>query len=539
MKIGQMKKLINILLALVVIVFSACEMNEIDTAKLTDFAPGLSFLSPTDGGKIVQGNFDIVAGFADGNASPLASVDLVLMDASESEIFTHSASLSGTRDTLRLAAEDFGAASLEVGVYTLKMTISDSKGQQSEMVSSFEISKLPFAANNDEMYIAGSFNGWSWDSLELVSDYTWEVKNIEMDGGEWKFKNTKDWTDADWGDSDCNGVMEVTTGGGANTNCGYSGLVNVRFNDETLQYTIEPAVTIETNLSSLFLLGSFNDFQGTAYEFTSSEDHIWVLDEIELKSGYSFRFSEGAFGGTSFGDNEPDSIADMSAPNIVLGNDFPDAIYSVTFNDETLEYAFTFVRNLFPSELYLVGGSTVAGWDPASAVQFVSTGEGYFEMYAYLTVAGDGFKFLQERDWAGDWGADGANEGSLLQEGENNLTVPEDGFYRINVNFIEGTWAVTASSWGLIGDATPGGWDADTDMTLSAAEKGNYTWMMDVTLTDGEVKFRENDGWDVNFGDSGADGSLEYGGDNIVVSAGSYTVTLTLDPVNGYTYSIQ
>ncbi len=534
-----MKQSINILLALMVFFFSACEMNEIDTAELTDFAPGLSFLTPSDGGKIVQGNFDIVAGFADGNTSPLASVDLVLMDTSETELFTHSATLSGTRDTLKLAAEDFDAASLEVGIYTLKMTVADSKGQVSEMVSTFEISKLPFAANNDEMYVAGGFNGWSWDSLKLVSDYTWEIKNLEMDGGEWKFKNTKDWSDQDWGDGDCNGVMEITTGGGANTNCGYSGLVNVRFNDQTLQYTVEPAVTIETNINSLFLLGSFNDFQGEEFEFTSTEDHIWVLDEIELRAGYSFRFSEGAFGGLSFGDNEPDSIADESAPNIKLAGDFPDAIYSITFNDETREYTFTFVRNLFPSELFLVGGSTVAGWDPASSVQFVSTGEGHFEMYTYLTVAGDGFKLLQERDWAGDWGADPANTGSLLQDGENNLSVSGDGFYRINVNFIDGTYSITASNWGVIGDATPAGWDADTDMTLVSAEKGNYTWTLDVTLGDGEMKFRENDGWDVNFGDSGADGSLEYGGDNIAVSAGTYTVTLVLDPVNGYTYSIQ
>ena len=534
-----MKKLINLLfVASALIVFTACQ-EEIDVDALTDFAPGIAYQSPAEGGKVVQGNFDIRVDVADGASSPLASITVELLNANGDVLHTADKGLSGTRDSIIVAASEFSASSLEVGTYSLHITVTDSKGQVTDVTSGFEISKLPFAANNDEMYIAGSLNGWSWDSLELVSDYTWEIKNIEMDGGEWKFKNTKDWTDADWGDSDCNGVMEVTTGGGANTNCGYSGLVNVRFNDQTLQYTIEPAVTIVTNVSSLFLLGSFNDFQGTAYEFTSSEDHVWVLGEVELKAGDSFRFSEGAFGGTSFGDNEPDSIADMSAPNIVLGNDFPDAIYSITFNDETLEYSFAFVRNLFPTELFLVGGSTVAGWDPASSVQFVSTGEGYFEMYTYLTVEGDGFKFLQERDWAGDWGADGSNEGSLLQEGENNFTVAEDGFYRINANFIDGTYSITASNWGIIGDATPGGWDADTDMTLVAAERGNYSWTLDVTLTDGEIKFRENEGWDVNFGDSGADGTLEAGADNIAVSAGSYTITLVLDPVNGYTYTIQ
>lgn len=534
-----MKKIINILFVVsTLITFVACQ-EEIDVDKLTDFAPGIASVSPADGGKVVQGNFDIRVDVADGASSPLASIIVDLQNDAGDILHSATKSLSGTRDSILVVGSEFSASALEVGSYSLHIVVTDSRDQANDVTYSFEISKLPFAANNDEMYIAGGFNGWSWDSLELVADYTWEAKNIELDGGEWKFKNTKDWSDADWGDGDCNGVMEETTGGGANTDCGYSGLVNIRFNDKTLQYTIEPAVTLETNVSSLFLLGSFNDFQGDDYAFTSTEDHVWVLSEVELKAGYSFRFSEGAYGGTSFGDNEPDSIADPSAPNIVLAGDFPDAVYSITFNDETLEYSFTFVRNLFPSELYLVGGSTSAGWDPATAVQFVSTGEGYFELYAYLTVEGDGFKFLEVRDWAGDWGADGANEGSLLQDGESNVTVPSDGFYRINVNFIDGTFSVTESSWGIIGDATPAGWDADTDMSLLSVEKGNYTWTLDVTLTDGEFKFRENDAWDVNLGDSGADGSLEYNGDNISVSAGTYTIRLVLDSVNGYSYSIE
>ncbi|REE01664.1 SusF/SusE family outer membrane protein [Marinoscillum furvescens] len=626
-----MKHSIYTLLALVALLFSACEMDEIDTAKLTDFAPGLAYLAPADGGKIVKGNFDITAAFADGMASPLASVNLALMDASENELFTTSANLSGTRDTLKVAAADFNAAALEVGVYTLKITVTDSKGQVNNISSTFEISKLPFAANNDEMYIAGGFNGWSWDSLKLVEDHIWEIKEIELDGGEWKFKNTKDWSDADWGDSDCDGVMEVTTGGGANTNCSYSGLVNIRFNDNTLQYTVEPAVTLEQNVMSLYLHGTFNNFQGDEYAFTQSEDHVWVLEEVVLKPGDSFKFSEGAYSGRTFGDVEPDSIADKSAPNIVLPQDIKEGVYKVTFNDETLAYSLEFVRNLFPdnlylvgsatsagwdpsgalqfnvvsegkfeifaslvvgefkflqerdwagdwgkgadgeiiqegesniavdadglyrivvdfnnysytvatlpAELYLVGGSTSADWDPSNSVKFVKTDNGKFQIYTYLTVDGGGFKFLQEQAWDGDWGK--GDDGMLKQEGEDNVTVGADGFYRIDVDYTAGTYAVTASNWGIIGSATPAGWDADTDMTLVAAQKGNYSWTIDATLTDGELKFRENDGWDVNFGDSGADGTLDAGGDNIAVTAGTYTITMTLDPINGYTYSIK
>jgi hypothetical protein len=54
----------------------------------------------------------------------------------------------------------------------------------------------------------------------------------------------------------------------------------------------------------------------------------------------------------------------------------------------------------------------------------------------------------------------------------------------------------------------------------------------------GEIKFRANDLWDINLGDTGADGILEYEGENIVVSeAGTYNISLKLGAPD-YTYSI-
>jgi hypothetical protein len=68
--------------------------------------------------------------------------------------------------------------------------------------------------------------------------------------------------------------------------------------------------------------------------------------------------------------------------------------------------------------------------------------------------------------------------------------------------------------------------------------KGSYKWTKTITLFAGEMKFRANDSWDVNLGDDGANGTLEYGGANMNVTAGTYIVELILDPVNGYTYTI-
>ncbi|UII30772.1 SusE domain-containing protein [Fulvivirga ulvae] len=204
-------------------------------------------------------------------------------------------------------------------------------------------------------------------------------------------------------------------------------------------------------------------------------------------------------------------------------------------------FSLTIRRFVNITELYLVGGSTSAGWNEFAAVPFrlIPGSSTEFEIYEYITVAGDGFKFLPTLGtYTGDIGKKPGEEGIWIEEGEENVTVASDGFYRVVFDAANGTYSVTEIGWAIIGSGTPNDWnDPDTDMEHSGA-KGDYKWTIDVTLVDGELKFRANDGWDINFGDDANDGSMEYGGANIPVSGGTYTITLDLDPVNGYSYSI-
>ena len=93
-----------------------------------------------------------------------------------------------------------------------------------------------------------------------------------------------------------------------------------------------------------------------------------------------------------------------------------------------------------------------------------------------------------------------------------------------------------SSKWGLVGDATTNGWDGPdmpfyqtTDKSLDAG-----TFVAYVTLTDGEIKIRADNDWTVNYG--GADGTLEAGGSNIVVTAGTYKIVFN---ENDLTYTIE
>ncbi|MFW5761480.1 MAG: SusF/SusE family outer membrane protein [Cyclobacteriaceae bacterium] len=535
-----MKNLLYIIILSLVAGLYSCSPEEIDIQSLSDFAPGIKSVNPIDGGTVVQGDFDIRVDFVDGTISPLAEGTITLMDENDNVIVTQTKQLTGTLDSMIMEGSEFDAAGLDLGNYKLVILGKDAKDQLVERTTTFAISDLAFPAINRVMYIAGEFNGWGADELTLISDYTWEIKEVDLQGGEWKLKNTVDWTDQDWGDDNCDGVMEVK---GPNIDCNYTGLVNITFNDQTLRYTVKPSVEYETNLNGLVLLGTFNNFQGQDYPFTLTEDYTWTLDEVRLKPGDNLKFAEfPTFQGTNFGDNEGDLKAEEFGSNIVIPDTLADGFYKITFNDRTLNYSIELVRLPFPSEAFLVGGSTPAGWDPSASLPFESTGEGFFEIFTPLTVAGDGFKYLQMQDWAGDWGSEpgsrnvsnGQVTGNLLQEGEDNVTVENDGFYRINLNFVDKNYAVTPSNWSIIGDATPNGWDADTDMTFASG----FTWTLTVNLVAGEMKFRENKGWDVNFGDDGADGNLEKGGANIeIAEAGNYTISLNLDPA-GYSYSL-
>ena len=81
------------------------------------------------------------------------------------------------------------------------------------------------------------------------------------------------------------------------------------------------------------------------------------------------------------------------------------------------------------------------------------------------------------------------------------------------------------SDWGLVGSATPNGWNGpDVEMY----QTGPQEFSIYVELGSGELKFRFNEDWGNNFGDNGGDGTLEAGGSNIAITAGTYFIVMDL-----------
>ena len=197
-------------------------------------------------------------------------------------------------------------------------------------------------------------------------------------------------------------------------------------------------------------------------------------------------------------------------------------------------------------ELYLVGDATAAGWDPANNnTPLFRDGENENIYYFQGRFAGgadvEGFKFLQTTEWQPQWGLSNGEltNSDILGEDPNAFPVEDDAYYSLMVNVDEMTYTWEAidesaadvqTNIGIIGDSTPDGWDADTNMTQS--EFNPHIWYIQgIELVDGFAKFRANDAWDINWGsETPLSGQTTSGGPDIPVTAGTYDVWFnTLD----------
>jgi len=158
-----------------------------------------------------------------------------------------------------------------------------------------------------------------------------------------------------------------------------------------------------------------------------------------------------------------------------------------------------------------------------------------YEGYLYFKDDNTEFKYAPERKWLLSYGDTGA-DGTLEDANGANIKVATAGVYRLNVNLNTKTHSNLRTDWGLIGDATPGGWGSDQNMTFDPVTN---KWTITLDLVAGKIKFRANDDWAVNFGDDQANKTLEYGGADIsIAAAGNYTIDLLLGgPI--YTYNVQ
>ena len=170
--------------------------------------------------------------------------------------------------------------------------------------------------------------------------------------------------------------------------------------------------------------------------------------------------------------------------------------------------------------LYMAGDAN--GW----ATNDYLAGEDGVHFTGFMYLNQNGFKFCTQPEWKGtNYGADFNTAADAA-----NITMTEEaGYYKVDVDLESKSYVLTPiTTIGIIGSASPNGWDSDVDMTYvpyNAETKALGYWeAKDITLASGEIKFRANDDWAINWG--GDVNALTQDGGNISVDAGTYDIKL-------------
>ena len=170
--------------------------------------------------------------------------------------------------------------------------------------------------------------------------------------------------------------------------------------------------------------------------------------------------------------------------------------------------------------LYMAGDAN--GWKHSDVLK--SEDGVHYTGYMYLNQ--NGFKFCTQKNWNGtNYG------GAFFGESEDNIMMTQEaGFYQVDVDLSAKTYTLTPFTIGIIGNATPTGWDSDTDMTYNPEER---CWeLKNVTLSDGEMKFRHTNDWSLSWGGE-LDNLTTQNGPNIAVAAGTYDIKLEVNWAEG------
>lgn len=297
--------------------------------------------------------------------------------------------------------------------------------------------------------------------------------------------------------------------------------------DTEINYTVEMAV-------------AGTDF-AAPLEIGTTTSRILLLNNTVLRD----RLTDEAPDGLGLSDEEDANVEVRVTASLGDNADLPMVSEPLAF---TVNFGGEVVEPVEPA-LFLVGQVQsyygLNAWTPTEAIPMRYIGDGETLVFeAYVKVgAGDGFKFVGAQ---ADWGDQtlnlgtigGAQDGNLENSGgSGDIKVAETdgaGQYYVWVDLDNLEYKYVKMQWGIIGDATPGAWSDETPMTYDFASN---TWSITTTLSQGALKFRSantgqfiaNDPWKFNVGDSDPLVTYNPASGDFPITAGSYTLGLTVN----------
>ena len=398
-------------------------------------------------------------------------------------------------DTLLLGGDTF-----PTGVAIKNLSIPISAGEYSSITIDIITGEYNFKVKPifPSISITGSaVGGWGIDFDLITTDGdNYSINGINLANGEVKFRQDHNY-EISWGDpTSSTGSIFVTYG-----------TYNINFNRSTGIYNFTPI----NSIYSVALVGAGIEPDGwpgqvnnpgpiDKYQMTTTDGVNWTIENITLVGGpVKFRANnEWGGGGREWAGAFPTAVGTTSGDIPAIAG-----TYTITLNTFTGVYSFT-------------------GGPPIAVVKLVGTASAN-EATTMITIDGTIYKVTStftegtlQFDIDGVLvGGSGYPSGTATSDTEF-IPVPA-GTYTIALDLSTGFYVFKFPVISITGSAV-GGWGVDTDLTTT---DGDSYSINNLTVTDGEVRFRQDNNWLISWGDSTSSTG------SIFVTAGTYDITFT------------
>lgn len=189
----------------------------------------------------------------------------------------------------------------------------------------------------------------------------------------------------------------------------------------------------------------------------------------------------------------------------------------------------------------LVGDATEQGWpaDPQTDAHVMTSTDEMNWTITNIALKAGAVKFRGNNSWTlpYNWGGTNFPIGTAVIDGAGITST--GGIYNVSFNSITGAYnfQFVRHNISIFGDATPGAWVTDTDM--STTDNINYS-INNVPLIVGSLKFRGNHSWALPYNWGGTDfplGTAVVDAEGVVIpSSGNYNITFNINTA-AYTFS--
>ncbi|AZQ43635.1 T9SS type A sorting domain-containing protein [Nonlabens ponticola] len=250
-------------------------------------------------------------------------------------------------------------------------------------------------------------------------------------------------------------------------------------------------------------------------ELTDNGDGTHTIEGLTLNTGAAkFR--------TNKNWDEPNYGGDTFPSGNVTGGNIPVAagVYDITLDLNSNTYTFEDVSTF--TEIELVGTA-----DGDTAFEMATTDGVNYTLST--TQLGDTMLQFREVGTTTTYSSADFPSGTATEGGEAiNST---SGFYNVSFNLETLAYSFDIPSIGLVGPGAAG-WPGEENQTpdiMMSSENGDVYVLEDQVINDGDIKFRQDQDWSVNWGGTAfPEGpAVLNSGDNIPATAGTYDITFS------------